>query len=430
MHHLIMTSCDFRPSWYYEEVSEWHVCNAGLEFKLDFGTDVNLARLCTTDATVGPEPSSLAERAALTKVAAAGDERDDAAAVASRVLAAADANRPDELRYAIRTCFATAALCAPALATASLNGFADVAVALIDAGVDPRIALPKRRGKCAMHIACERGHENVASLLLAAAGAAAIRDVDDAGATPLDLARRADLNGMARRLEALAAAATESSPRRVTIFGYGSLMDPSSVRRTMPSAARHRRGTLRNYARVFSLVSLSHIKWLAAGEGDAAAAVQQKEIAAVALRPAPDAVVEGALFDIDVEEVEAYKTRERRYEFVTASVREEEGGALVEALVCIESDDVRYKAKGTFAADSAGVIPELYDGPLWGVPNLLPAPRYLTLCRDAARVLGGGEMEERFLDQSLLADGRTTVRQYCEGITEIVGCTGEFVRWE
>ena len=328
-----MSNCEFRPAWFYQRVSAWHVCDAGLEFKLDFGSDDNLARLCTR----GPglvEPAGLAERAALrrtrARVVEVEDERGDAAAVAERIRSAAEGNNAMGVEYTIRTCFASARMCAPALMVAAKNGYFDVARVLLDAGIPPDVLLPERRGKRPLHIACEQGHESVARVLIEALPSAA-DDMDDSGFTPIELARRNDMGGVARRLDALRASLAakrrvdDADDDRVTIFGYGSLMSAASARRSMPSAKHHRLGVLRDYSRIFSLVSLSNLK--RRGAEGAAAAIASRELAAVALRPHPGAHTVGALFDVDASEISAYKTRERRYAFKTVRVEAVEASA-------------------------------------------------------------------------------------------------------
>ena len=209
-----MSSCDFRASMWYQRVAPWHVCSAGLEYKLDFGSDDNFARLCTRGPAI-VEPACVRAR-----VCSADDERSDAAAVASRIRSAAEANKADEVEYAIRTCFASARICAPSLESAAKNGFADVARVLLDAGVPGDVLLPSARGKRPLHIACEQGHEAVARLIIEALPSA-VDDRDDRGFTPLEIARRSDMGGMARRLDALCASLAAKS--RVGEAGDGAL---------------------------------------------------------------------------------------------------------------------------------------------------------------------------------------------------------------
>ena len=185
----------------------------------------------------------------------------------------------------------------------------------------------------------------------------------------------------------------------------------------MPSAEHHRLGVLRDYARVFSLVSLSNLK--RRGAESAAAALASRELAAVALRPHPGARTVGALFDVDANEISAYKIRERRYAFTTVQVDAFDASAgagagrtrVVNALVCVESTDAAYRAKGTAAEDYAGCT---YAGELWGRSDVLPVPSYVELCVAAARELGG-DAERSLLDDTLLADGHTTLRVHLAG---------------
>ncbi|KAJ1426588.1 hypothetical protein B484DRAFT_450649 [Ochromonadaceae sp. CCMP2298] len=139
-------------------------------------------------------------------------------------------------------------------------------------------------------------------------------------------------------------------PDRVTIFGYGSLMDASSALRTMPAARNFRRGVLRGFHRRYSLVSVSGIR---SGNAD----LNTLEVAALAIRSgvgrggrgcrgcrnsegccggcggckeaedegaetAAEEMVLGVLFDIPCAQLGPYLEREHRYRPMQVSVQE------------------------------------------------------------------------------------------------------------
>ena len=92
----------------------------------------------------------------------------------------------------------------------------------------------------------------------------------------------------------------------VTVFGYGSLMTYQSVLKTMPNAIYHRRGTLLDHQRIFSLVSVTEIR-------NKTANFDTGEIAALGVRPSHGSRVEGVLFDIPRDEISEFEEREHRY---------------------------------------------------------------------------------------------------------------------
>jgi hypothetical protein len=121
---------------------------------------------------------------------------------------------------------------------------------------------------------------------------------------------------------AAARASSDDDGDRLTIFGYGSLLSFNSCQLTSPSATNHRVGVLPGWQRVFSLVSIGHLR---AGNSDSVL----HQLAAVAISPcfrrcAPQFTV-GALFEITQRDFTALCAREHRYE--------------VQPVMCYEADD-------------------------------------------------------------------------------------------
>jgi hypothetical protein len=122
----------------------------------------------------------------------------------------------------------------------------------------------------------------------------------------------------------------------VTICGYGSLLSKESALRTCPSLRNFRAGTVSGFKRVFNLVSVSGLRRNVANWNT-------KEVAAVVARPSPENVFEApmlvSVFEIPLAEVEYYKQREARYDFVDVSYRlwKDDSQTLHgQALMCIE----------------------------------------------------------------------------------------------
>lgn len=203
----------------------------------------------------------------------------------------------------------------------------------------------------------------------------------------------------------------------LSIFGYGSLMTYSSVLRTMPNAVHHRGGTLQGYSRTFSLVSISGVR---SGTAD----FDTLEVAALGVRPcsSPDAVVRGVLFDIPEDEFAAFVEREHRYRVlklpvIDADAYAKDSDGIVEAWVVVEQTDEQYR--GTMSSDEyESRVGRYYSGQLWGRPDIKPMREYLSNCIIAADAVDTelGQHDNahltNFLDECLLANGATSIREY------------------
>ena len=160
------------------------------------------------DIEDGEHPAALAAAiAAQTAVVADSEARGDHAAVTEKLAAAAtwgDANRVAEV---LRTCYVTSAAAVPALAAAAEEGFVEVVELLLRAGTPPAAFHPDRGGKRnALHVAAAAGQEACAIALVGGmTSAAEFETLDGEGLSALAILRRADMAGMARRLDKVAA---------------------------------------------------------------------------------------------------------------------------------------------------------------------------------------------------------------------------------
>lgn len=199
----------FRPALFWQKVMPDHVCDSGLDFRLGLEDGgVNRARFAAGDFELeAGEPARLqAAITAQTRVVPAGGERDDRGNVAAKLAAAATWGDAELAAEVIRTCYVTEAMALPCLAEAAAAGSEAVVALLLAAGAGPAAPIPGRPGlKTALHVACEAGCEATARLLVGALASAAELDTrDGSGHTALEALRRADMGGIARRLEALA----------------------------------------------------------------------------------------------------------------------------------------------------------------------------------------------------------------------------------
>jgi len=198
----------FRPALFWQELLEdGHVCDAGLEFKMNFETGKNQCRFPTKGMPIEDDAERLAAAVkAQTTVVPESQARDDTEVLSKKLLAAATWGDAELVARLLRTCWVTQSVALPALAEAAARGKEQVTAVLLRAGVDPARVVPGRpSGKNALHLACEAGQEATASLLLDARwmpNSAAVMRRTAAGFTFLELLRNQDMGSVARRLEA------------------------------------------------------------------------------------------------------------------------------------------------------------------------------------------------------------------------------------
>lgn len=200
----------------------------------------------------------------------------------------------------------------------------------------------------------------------------------------------------------------------ISVFGYGSLMSPNSSNRTMPTAKNHRKGSLEGYLRIFSLVSIVGLK-----KGDSN--IDTLEMAALAIKPKPNCIVKGNLFDIPIDELPAYFEREHRYKKLKLPIVDHgvdgKSNTLISAWVCIEQTNEEYRSTMN-NEEWDERIGQYYNndppgyGKLWGRLDIFPMRNYLINCLNAAFELGGNNYITNLLDEGYIADGITTIREY------------------
>ena len=195
--------------------------------------------------------------------------------------------------------------------------------------------------------------------------------------------------------------------------GYGSLLSPTSSKATFPELTRFRRGVLPGYRRVFAhTTAVFHQRGVARPE--------TREIASLSVEPCVNGTrLAVALFDVPTtnDVAAALLEREHEFQFVAVAVEDEEGETPTLALACASWNDDDYRAQRVadetaWAARYHGTYP---DGTSYAIdavcsdPNVLPCRPYLRHVVLAARALG---VEACVLDNTVLADRRTTVRQH------------------
>lgn len=82
--------CYFRPQLFYQNVAEWHTCEAALEFKMNLSSAVNQARFPSSITLEDGDPERLQDaKEAATKLVPEDQTKNDRALVVDKLLAAA-----------------------------------------------------------------------------------------------------------------------------------------------------------------------------------------------------------------------------------------------------------------------------------------------------------------------------------------------------
>ena len=201
--------CYFRAQLFYQVVQPWHIADAGLEFDMNITTGVNKARFPNELGLDAPGNEDRLQEAIVagTKVVPPQSARGDSAAIQKRLESAVTWGKEEEVGYLIRACYATENDALSALAEASSRGFDTCVTVLLRAGVSGSTPVPNSStSKNALHMACENGQEECAKLIISSCASEeeVYRpcSIGEQEITCFELLRRADLNGMARRLEA------------------------------------------------------------------------------------------------------------------------------------------------------------------------------------------------------------------------------------
>jgi len=94
---------EFRPHAFFQEVQAWHAAQAGLEFKMDFSSGKNQARV-NMGTGVTTDPSAEVLKAA-TMLVPDCEKKHDHNLVCKRLINAATWNKVEEVAYILRSCY-------------------------------------------------------------------------------------------------------------------------------------------------------------------------------------------------------------------------------------------------------------------------------------------------------------------------------------
>ena len=188
--------------------------------------------------------------------------------------------------------------------------------------------------------------------------------------------------------------------KKISIFGYGSLMSIKSVQSTMPNANNFRPGTLNNYMRIFSLINRNENKNNYENE-------HSKEIAILTAKSKKNSSIKGIIFDIPVYEFKNFFEREKNYRIKKLNIIDN-NNKLHSCYVCLENENEYITSTNSIQNLSCG-------------SDMKPELNYLLICLNVIFNINDYNLSFRnlkmeyiknFFDHCYLADCKTTIRQY------------------
>ncbi len=191
----------------------------------------------------------------------------------------------------------------------------------------------------------------------------------------------------------------------IPVVGYGSLLSERSARETVPSLSDFRLVRVPGYRRIFNKVGVVFISRFGADP-------DSKALGSCATEPFSGSELVCSLFNCPEADFPALYEREHRFRW-TEVVCQEADGRRITARMCTATTDSDYRLnKCVTPGEYQRRVGRYYGGRLWR-DDLLPYPRYLGFCLQAA-ASHGPEVLDNFLTTSYLADGVTTLQAYLQ----------------
>lgn len=191
----------------------------------------------------------------------------------------------------------------------------------------------------------------------------------------------------------------------ISVVGYGSLLSEQSARETVPELENFRLVEVPGYRRIFNKVGIVFFSRHGANETDL-------EIASCATEPQEGMSIICSQFECSEAAFRDLYEREHRFRWTEVETVDQQG-AKAEGRICTTYNDLDYRLNKCITdAEYQRRVGQFYNGVIWR-DDILPFPRYLAFCLQAANSQGEHVLSN-FLDSSFLADGETTIRKYVE----------------
>lgn len=191
----------------------------------------------------------------------------------------------------------------------------------------------------------------------------------------------------------------------ISVIGYGSLLSEQSARQTVPGLKNFRLVRVPGYRRIFNKVGIVFLSRHGAAE-------DSLHLASCSTEQAHGIEIICSQFECSEDEFAALYEREHRFRWIevnTVSLK----GEPAKGRMCTGYSDLDYRLnKCVTPSEYEHRVGRYYSGSIWR-DDILPYPRYLAFCLQAAESQGERVLEN-FLESSFLADGVTSLRSYLE----------------
>jgi len=185
----------------------------------------------------------------------------------------------------------------------------------------------------------------------------------------------------------------------ISVVGYGSLLSERSARETVPNLSNYRLVKVPGYRRVFDKVGIVFISRHGFSP-------DSLELASCSTEAAVGVEMIAAQFECDESDFLQLYEREHRYRWIEVETRHLDTDTPSSGRMCTGYSDNDYRLnKCVTEAEYQRRVGQYYTGPLWR-SDILPNPRYLAFCLQAAATQGERVLQN-FLDTSFTADGRS-----------------------
>lgn len=196
----------------------------------------------------------------------------------------------------------------------------------------------------------------------------------------------------------------------ISVVGYGSLLSECSARETVPGLQNFRLVKVAGYRRIFNKVGMVFITRHGAAPSSVA-------IASCSTQVASDGEIICCQFECSDAEFSDLYEREHRFRWVEVQTVSF-AGEVARGRMCTTYTDADYRLNKCITdAEYQRRVGRFYQGALWR-DDILPFPRYLAFCLQAAESQGDAVLDN-FLDSSFLADGVTSLRRYLRQTPEL-----------
>lgn len=206
----------------------------------------------------------------------------------------------------------------------------------------------------------------------------------------------------------------------LTIIGFGSLLSEKSARYSCPGLKNFRKVKVKGFQRIFNMTSYTTLEYL---KGDDRNSL---EFSTCNLTKNPTSTMLCTAFEFPEDQWKELKEREFDYQHPITEFKEE-SGKIKKGILCVgyNTDSELFQCNGRKKHWDILRKKLDYHEPIIRT-NILPGRLYLKLCIESAKKLGDDYLNN-FLDESMLGDGKTTIREYIDKNPDILTTPADYI---